>query len=365
MKTPSNTAGSSVPVGLAIIAFDHQAAGRQVSQKLVTRELMSHRRQFLAPVSSSNQVSIRGLPLLEQQKIQALPRLELMEEPSPADEKSAQTATAQPKKSLWQTITQPKVLRVAGIILGVTAMAGLGGAAAAAAYHYYPVATVAQATAVANAGRIVALNTHQLLILPGVENVLFYAMMAINTAIIPAAKVALPVFLPAVSTAVVSTLTTLVILYAANRVWQAAKNVVWAATSAVANAFGKELDKTYPGMAVKAIVATAAAPIVEMFDENSFEMIGDDKEQRDEEVAVLPSSIRGSDASEPAVEVTTEQENASVEKTRQKKKKRAKPQRSLANRIASYALLALAVGGGAYLYSRGNAGLNQNVGLNQ
>ena len=329
IRAPSNNGRSQAPVGLAILA---QPVTMQPSMGCVARQRIAQ---------------------------QSLPRLELVEEglPVPA---AQTTATAEPKKSLWQTVTQPKVLKVAGVILGAAAMVALGGVAAAAAYQYYPAATLAMAKVTSDTGRFVALNTHQLLIAPGIENVLFFMTIAVKTAIIPAAKVAIPIILSAISTAIVSTLAILAALYVVNRAWQAVKTAVWAAGSAIANAFGKELDKTYAGMAAKAVVTTAAAPIIEALED--WVMVNKE-EEHEEEATVQPVSIQGSDDSESEVESTTVQKNASTEEIREEEDKRAKPQRSLANRMASYALLAIAACGTAYLCSRGNVGLG-NVGLN-
>ncbi|HEX4839072.1 MAG TPA: hypothetical protein VFU89_01370 [Rhabdochlamydiaceae bacterium] len=294
----------------------------------------------------------------------SVPSVEEVEEEASQDQ--TDPTVAEPKKSLWQTVTQPKVLKVAAIILGVAAMVALGGVVAAS--YYAPIVTFAQTPAVvqagnfvahytthqlvpaaAQAGRFVALNTHKLLIVPGFENVWFFATMAMHTAIIPAAKAALPVVLPVISTAIVGTLAVLATLYVANRVWQAVKGVVWGAITAVAHAFGRELDKTYVGMAAKAVVTTVAAPLIEAFEMEDFE---DKKEE-----AVPQPSLTKKWSDDLGIE-DVNQENALVEKT--SKKRGEKPQRSLANRVASYALWAAVFTGAAYLYiSRGNAGLNQ------
>ncbi len=204
-----------------------------------------------------NALAMRQPPKLEGRDVQAVSIAPVSSVPS--DAKPAKTADAEPKKSLFQTLTQRKVLIAAGAVLGVVALGG----AAAVAYSCYPVATAAYAAAVGNAGRAAVINTHQLFIQPGLANTLFMANLAMKAAIIPAAQITLPVLLPVISTAIVTTLGTLVLICVANKVWIVAKAAAWSAGSAVANKFGNELDKTYVGTALKTVVVTTVAQLVE------------------------------------------------------------------------------------------------------
>lgn len=381
----SKARSPKTPVGLELILLDNQKGQGSSSKKALViggavlrpgerRLLASPVPMAIVPVGKPAQRTIQNSTLTERSLAiskpldheSSVPTVEEIEEHDLQDQ--TDLTVAEPKKSLWQTVTQPKVLKVAGVILGVAAMVALGGVVAAS--YYAPIVTFAQTPAVvqagnfvahytthqlvpaaAQAGRFVALNTHKLLIAPGFENALFFTTMAMHTAIIPALKTVLPIVFPVISTMIISTLAAYLVLCVANRVWGAVKGAVWSAGAAVVHAFERELDKTYVGRGFKALFTTAAAPIYEMLldaEDSSWEMIEGDKKEE-----AVPQSSLGLDESE--VEEAN-QENALVETTHQGKK----PQRSLANRVASYALWAVVIAGGAYLYSsRGNAGLNQ------
>jgi len=164
---------------------------------------------------------------------------------------------------------------------------------------------------------------------------LFFATMAMHTAIIPAAKVALPVVLPVISTMIISTLAAYLVLCVANKVWGAVKGLVWGAMAAVAHAFGRELDKTYVGMAAKGAVTTVAGPIIEAFEMKDF-----DDEDKGEEVVLQSPSINGSDDKDKVVPPQSSSINGSDDEDKQA---------SLASRVASYASWAVFIACGAKL----------------
>lgn len=282
-----------------------------------------------------------------------------------ADTKPAKTADVEPKKSLFQTLTQRKVLIVAGVILGVAVLGG----AAAAAYYFYPVATTAHAMMVGHAGRVVALNTHQLLIRPGFTNTLIMAKMA-KAAIVPVAAASGKVILPALSTVIVSTLGAFGLLCAANKAWKLAKSAMWGAGTTVANKFDEQLTQTGLGRGAKWIlgpaVSTIASPIVSAFaptDTTPGEPEFDDEDSVSEDVALQPRLlIKGSDNRDPKIEVADEAEAARVEKGRKNKnslkararKAQAKTESTWTQSIISHGLLLAALGGGVYWYTKGN-----------
>jgi len=272
--------------------------------------------------------------------------------------KPAKTADVESKQSLFQALTQRKVLIAAAAVLSIAGIAATAGAA----YYFYPVATAAYAAIAGNAGRAALMNTHQLFIQPGFANTLFMANFALQAAIIPAAKITLPVLLPVISTAIVTTLCALAALYVANRVWIAAKAVIWGAGSAVVNKFGQELDKTYVGMAAKSVVVSTVSPLVAPFmeeeksetklDVNTAKIMparGDDEEF---EVEVQPRS-QISDSSVPSVQevdvAEAEQIDAlRVENNREEKSAQEKAQSSWGNFLMAGLITAAGVGAGLY-----------------
>ncbi len=151
-------------------------------------------------------------------------------------------------KNVFQTLTQRKVLMVAGSALLLVA----GGAAA---YCLYPVATAAFAATALEVGNTAATSTLESFILPGFANTMFLGNLIMKMAIIPAANLTIPVLLPLISTAICTTLTTLALIYVANRVWVATTGVVGSAGSKFCTVAGNELDKTCVGTAVKEIIA--------------------------------------------------------------------------------------------------------------
>jgi hypothetical protein len=249
---------------------------------------------------------------------------------APVKEKTAQvaakTVTPEAKKTLWQTVTQPKVLIAAATVLTV--------AGGAAAYYFFPVATMAHAVTAGHAGRAVAMNTQQLLIRPGFANSLFLADLVLKAAIVPAAKITLPILLPVISTAIVTTLGTIILLYVANQAWKAAKYAIWGAGSAVVNRLGHECDQTYLGMGVKAIVTTTVSPLISPFmtaeqpviapkpDAVSTAQDLELAEESDEEVQ--PRRLKIEDSSEPKVQEIDDAEAARFEATRAAKNKKAR-----------------------------------------
>lgn len=165
-----------------------------------------------------------------------------------------------PREGLFQNVTLGKVVKVAGFALLVT----VGGVAA---YHFYPVVAGIQGATALEAGRAVAMNMSTAavaingsMIQPGFAGTLLIANLVKDFAIIPVAKMTLPVLLPVISTAVVTTLTTIALLYVANKMWMVASAAIWNTGSAVANKMGEELDKTLPGQVVKFAAVKAVAP---------------------------------------------------------------------------------------------------------
>lgn len=173
-----------------------------------------------------------------------------------AEAKTAQvvkkTLGIPPQKSLWQTMTQPKVLIAAGTMGAV--------AGAAAACYFFPVATAAHAATMTAAGRAVAINTHQLLIHPGIANSLLLADLLLKIAVIPAVKFSLPFLLPVISTVIVTTVGMLILLHVANKVWDVAKVAMRKVLSAFIRRINHECDKTYTGMAFKKFVIMSLFP---------------------------------------------------------------------------------------------------------
>ncbi len=265
--------------------------------------------------------------------------------PEDLDPTPAKTADVESKKSLFQPLTQRKVLVAAGAVLSIAATAG-------AAYYFYPVATAAYAV-----GRAVAMNTHQF-IQPGLANTLFMANLAMKVAIIPAAKITLPVLLPMISTAIVTTLGTLALLYVTNRVWIAAKAVIWGAGSAVVNKFGQELDKTYVGMAAKAVVVATVSPFVAPFiteeksettpDVDTSEIMSDIE---DDEVESQPRLL--ADSGGPTVQEVDDAEAEQIEALRvennqEEKSAQEKAQSSWGTFLMAGLITAGVVGAGLY-----------------
>jgi hypothetical protein len=164
------------------------------------------------------------------------------------------------REGLFQNVTLGKVAKVAGFALLVT----VGGTAA---YHFYPIIAGIQGATALEAGRAVATNIgtaaltiHGSMIQPGFAGTLLLANLIKDFAVIPVAKMTLPVLLPVISTAVVTTLTTLAVLYVASKMWIVASAALWNTGSTVANKMSKELDQTLPGQVVKFAVVKAVAP---------------------------------------------------------------------------------------------------------
>jgi hypothetical protein len=81
----------------------------------------------------------------------------------------------------------------------------------------------------------------------------------------PVAQVTLPMVMslvmPAISTAIVSTLALFACLRLANRVWIAIVNMLWSIGSAIATIIEDEFNKTAPGQLLKAILLKAFSPL--------------------------------------------------------------------------------------------------------
>lgn len=284
------------------------------------------------------------------------------------DSKPAQTVAAEPKKSLWQTLTQRKVLIAAGVVLGVATLGG----AAAAAYYFYPVATAAHAVTVGQVGRAAAMNTHQLFIRPGFANTLFFANLAMKAAVIPAAKVTLPLLLPVISTAIVTTVGTLILLYVANKAWQAAKAAMWGTGSFVANKFDEQLTQTGLGRGAKwlvgPLVSTAVSPIVSALapeETTSGEPESDEEDSIEDvtDVALQPRLQIEGPAKKAKAEVTDEAEAVRVEKSHQGKKAKARKaqartESTWTETIIRTSLLAAGLSAGIYFYTKAKPDLN-------
>ena len=104
------------------------------------------------------------------------------------------------------------------------------------------------------------MNTHQLFIQPGIANTMMLADLVLQAAVVPAAKLSLPVLLPVISTAIVTTLGTLLLIYLANQAWKVAKVALWGAGTAVVQRFNHECDQTYFGMAARAVFMKSVFP---------------------------------------------------------------------------------------------------------
>ncbi len=273
------------------------------------------------------------------------------------------TLDTQPQKSLWQTVTQPKVLIVAGTVAAV--------AGAAAAYYFFPVATAAHAVTIGNTSRAVAMNTHQLFIRPGFANALFLADMALKIGVIPAAKMSLPLLLPVISTTIVTTLGTLVLLYVANQAWKAAKAAMWGAGTVVANRFSHECDQTYVGMAIKKIVVLTASPFMPS-NQPAPALEIDDVAQEDEVVVQsAPLQITGSIA-DPSIQVITKEEAQEIEASKAKRntrgkkataaararKAQVKAQSTWTDSIIRAGLVTAAAGASVYFYAKAKPDLD-------
>jgi len=168
--------------------------------------------------------------------------------------KSVQAVNGEAKKSPFQAVTLRKVLIVSGVVLGAAVISG----AAIAAYTFYPAATAAHALTLGRITRTAMVNTHQLMILPGITNSLFLASLLFQVVVVPAVQIALPFLMP-----VFGTVLGLYILYkAANKVGQVAYDKICAIT----HKMGDELDKTLVGRGFKTIVVTLASVLTESND---------------------------------------------------------------------------------------------------
>lgn len=235
-------------------------------------------------------------------------------------------------KNAMPTLTRLKVAIAAGSIL--TALAAGG---ATAAYFLYPVATAAFAATALESGSAVALGTYALALQPGVANLTFLAGVLTKVAFIPAMQFTATVLLPIISTAALSVLSAFIILYVANRVWEASKGAGYCAGSYVVNAFSNELDRTVPGQAIKLGVKTVASPYLALMQPN--------EEESNAMGSELVSSDEDSDSSES---VSTNSQEAHVETTKRKKAQK-KAQSSYGRKILNAGLMTVGLGLGGYL----------------
>lgn len=237
--------------------------------------------------------------------------------------------TAEPKKSLFQTLTQRKVLIAVGAILGVAGVAG----AAAAAYYFYPVATAAHAATVGHAGRAVAMNMQELVIRPGFANTMLMANLAMKMAVIPAAHASSIVVLPMIGTVVMTTLLTLGILYVANKVWKAVEATIWGAGTAIANKISEQLDQTGLGKGVK--------------------MLGRGAQWL---VAPVTSFIKSvATAAEASSEELPQIESSANPKKARANKAQSNPPSTVLENAARFSVIGVLIAAGYYLYNKNKA----------
>lgn len=149
-----------------------------------------------------------------------------------------------PTMSLFQRVTQPKVLIGVGVALTTIGVIG--------AAYAFPVATAAHAVTIGQAARSTLIHTHAFL-QPGLAANALLLDMALKTTGI-AASIAMPVVSPALSMAIVGVLGGIAAIYVANKVWTASKVVICSAASFALNTLDKALCQSGPGWLLKTVV---------------------------------------------------------------------------------------------------------------
>ena len=126
---------------------------------------------------------------------------------------------------------------------------------------FFPVASAAHASTIAGAGHAFAINTHQLFIQPGIANTMMLAEYGVTSSCCSSSQTfRFPVLLPVISTAIVTTLGTLLLIYLANQAWKVAKVALLGSGTAVVQRFNHECDQTYFGMAAQAVFMKSVFP---------------------------------------------------------------------------------------------------------